>query len=119
MFEDRRKGRDLAKITSYAYIIMGILLLIVTISLNSDMGALALSQRGAAISDLAFGVILYFIFGAIIYFLSTRYDNDEILWKTYIAIAVLNFIIIGFSMIILIFSLLLVISGNDIRKELL
>ena len=119
MFEDRRKGRDLAKITSYAYVIMGILLLIVTISLNSDMGALALTQRGANISDLAFATILYFVFGAIIYFLSTRYENDEVLWKAYIAIAILNFIIIGFSIIILLISLLLGISGNDIRKELI
>lgn len=81
MFENRRKGRDLAKITSYAYVIMGVLLLIVTISLNSDTGALALAQRGANISGLAFGVLLYFIFAAVIYFLSTKYENDEILGK--------------------------------------
>ena len=119
MFENRRKGRDLAKITSYGYVIMGVLLIIVTIALNSNAGTLALAQRGVSIFELGLGSILYFIFAAIIYFLSTRYENDENLWKAYIAIAILNFIIIGVSPIILAFSLLLVISGNDIRKELL
>lgn len=119
MFENRRRGRDLAKITSYAYVIMGVLLILVTIALNSDMGAFALAQRGTTIFELGLGSILYFIFAAIIYFLSTKYENDEILWKAYIAIAILNFIVIGFSIILLVFSLLLVISGDDIRKELI
>jgi hypothetical protein len=119
MFEKRRKGRELAKITSYAYVIMGILLIGVTIALNSDTGTLALAQKGVTILELGLGSILYFIFGAVIYFLSTRYKNDEVLWKAYIAIAILNLIVIGFSIILLVFSLLLVISGNDIRKELI
>lgn len=118
MFEERRRGRELAKVTSYAYVVAGVLLLVVAFALNSDMGAAALAQRGASISDLVFGVIFYFIFAAVIYFLSTKYENDEILWKAYIVIAVLNFIVIGFSILLLVFSLMLVISGNDIREEL-
>lgn len=119
MFEDRRKGRSLTKITSYGYVIIGVLLLIVTFALNNDTGIFALAQRGANIYYLAFGSILYIIFAGIIYFLSTKYENDDILWKIYIVMAILNFIVIGFSIIILIFSLLLVVAANDIRQELI
>ena len=118
MFEERRRGRTLAKITSYAYVIAGILLLVVALALNSDTGAALLAQRGASISDLVFGVIFYFIFAAVIYFLSTRYDNDDVVWKAYIVIAVLNFIVIGFSLLLLAFSVLLVVAANDVREEL-
>lgn len=119
MFEDRRKGRSLAKATSYVYVGMGVLLLISTFALNSDTGIYALAQRGASIYDLAFGSIFYIIFAAIIYFLTTKYENDDALWKIYIVIAILNFIVIGFSIVILIFSLLLIIAANDMRKELI
>ena len=118
MFEYRVKGRNLAKIVSYGYLIIGALLIIVTFALNNNEGALALAQRGTSIMVLIFGDVMYFIFAGIIYFLSTKYENDEMLWKIYIAIAILNFIIIGFSPIILAFSILLVVAGNDIRKEL-
>ena len=118
MFESRRKGRELAKILSYAYVVMGVLLLIITIALNSDAGIAALAQKGVVITYLVFGVIIYFIFGAIIYLLSTRYGNNDILWKAYVAIAILNFIVIGVSVITIAFSLVLIVSGNDIRKEL-
>ena len=118
MFEDRRRGRNLAKIVSYGYLIMGALLIIVTFALNNNEGALALAQRGANIMILIFGDVMYFVFAGIIYFLSTKYENDEMLWKIYIVIAILNFIIIGFSPIILAFSILLAVAGYDIRKEL-
>ena len=118
MIENRPKGRDLAKIVSYGYVIIGILLSIVTISLNSDVGAFALAQRGANIDILIFGTALYFIFAAVIYLLSIKYENDNILWKLYIVIAVLNFIVIGFSIILILFSFALIVSGDDIRKEL-
>ena len=55
MFENRRKGRDLAKIIAYGYVAVGILLSIVTIALNSESGAFALAQRGASIEILIFG----------------------------------------------------------------
>ena len=119
MFENRRKGRDLAKIIAYGYVAVGILLSIVTIALNSESGAFALAQRGASIEILIFGTLLYFIFAAIIYFLSIKYENDEIIWIIYIVIAVLNFIIIGFSPILIVLSFLLIVAGNDIRKELI
>ncbi|WP_407432329.1 hypothetical protein [Methanobrevibacter sp.] len=119
MFENRPQGRNLAKIVSYGYVAMGILLSIVTIGLNSDTGAYALAQRGASIEILIFGVLIYFIFAAAIYLLSIKYENDSTLWKLYIIIAVLNFIIIGFSIILVLFSLLLIIAGADIRKELI
>ena len=118
MFENRSRGRALAKRTSYVYIIFAVLLTAVALMLNSEMGALALAQKGADLTTLFFGIILYVIFAAVIYLLSTKYENDEMLWKIYIAIAILNFIIIGFSPIILAFSILLVVAGNDIRKEL-
>ena len=65
MFENRRKGRDLAKIIAYGYVAVGILLSIVTIALNSESGAFALAQRGGSIEILIFGTSLYFIFGYI------------------------------------------------------
>ncbi|WP_407413117.1 hypothetical protein [Methanobrevibacter sp.] len=104
---------------SYGYVAIGILLLIVTIALNSDTGMLALAQRGANIDMLVFEVSLYFIFAIFIYLLSIKYDNDSILWKLYIVIAILNFIVIGFSIILILFSLLLIVAGDDIRKELI
>ena len=119
MFENRRRGRDLAIITSYGYVVMGILLLAVALALNSDMGIAALAQKGVGISDLFFGVLLYFVFAIVIYLLSTKYENDEVLWKLYIVIAILNIVVIGFSIILLVFSVLLIISGNDIREELI
>lgn len=118
MIENRPRGRNLAKIVSYGYVAIGILLSIVTIALNSDTGMLALAQRGASIDMLVFGVSLYFIFAIIIYLLSVKYENDNILWKLYIVIAILNFIVIGFSIILIFFSLLLIAAGDDIRKEL-
>ena len=118
MFENRSRGRALAKRTSYVYIIFAVLLSIVALMLNSDMGALALAERGANLVTLFLGVILYFIFAAVIYLLSVKYENDETLWKLYIVIAVLNFIVIGFSIILVILSLLLIVAGDDIRKEL-
>ena len=118
MFENRSRGRALAKRTSYVYIIFAILLAAVALMLNSEMGALALAQRGADLTTLFFGIILYVIFAAVIYLLSTKYENDEILWKLYIVIAVLNFIVIGFSIILILLSLLLIVAGDDIRKEL-
>lgn len=119
MFEDRKKGRELSKIVSYGYIIMGILLIIVTFFLNNETGAIALAERGANIVYLGLGSVLYFIFGAVVYYLSINYDDDDVLWKALIAIAILNFVIIGFSPILLAFSLVLVIAANDIRKELI
>ena len=118
MFENRSRGRALAKRTSYVYIIIAILLSIVGIMLNSEMGALALAQRGANLDTFFLGIALYIIFAAVIYLLSTKYENDEILWKLYIVIAVLNFIVIGFSIILIVLSLLLIVAGDDIRKEL-
>ena len=118
MFENRPRGRDLAKIISYGYVAVGILLALVTIALNSDMGTLALAQRGIDFSLLIFGTALYFVFAAAIYLLSTKYENDSTLWKIYIVIVVLNFIIIGFNLILILFSLLLLAAGNDIREEL-
>lgn len=118
MFENRSRGRALAKRTSYVYIIFAILLTAVALMLNSEMGALALAQRGADLTTLFFGIILYVIFAVVIYLLSTKYENDEILWKLYIVIAVLNFIVIGFSIILIVLSLLLIVAGDDIRKEL-
>ncbi len=118
MFENRPQGRNLAKIISYGYVAMGILLSIVTIGLNSDTGAYALAQRGTSIETLIFGVLLYFIFAAVIYLLSIKYENDSTLWKLYIIIAALNLIIIGFSIILVLFSFLLIVAGADIRKEL-
>ena len=119
MIENRPRGRNLAKITSYGYVAIGILLSIVTIALNSDTGIFALAQRGASIDMLVFGVLLYFIFAIAIYLLSVKYDNDNILWKLYIVIAILNFLVIGISIILILFSLLLIVAGNDIRKELI
>ena len=119
MFENRPRGRNLAKIVSYGYVIIGILLAIVTVALNSDTGALALAERGASLDILVLGVLLYFIFAAAIYLLSVKYENDSVLWKLYIVIAVLNFIIIGFSPILVLFSFLLIVAGDDIRKELI
>ena len=81
MFENRQKGRNLAKIVSYGYLIIGALLIIVTFALNNNEGALALAQRGTSIVVLIFGDVMYFIFAGIIYFLSTKYENDEMLWK--------------------------------------
>ena len=118
MLENRPIGRKLAKIVSYGYVIIGILLAIVTIALNSDTGIVALAERGVGLEILVFGVVLYFIFAAAIYLLSIKYENDSALWKLYIVIAVLNFIIIGFNLILLLFSFLLIVAGNDIRKRL-
>ena len=118
MIENRPRGRNLAKIISYGYVAMGILLSIVTIALNSDTGLLALAQKGASIDMLVFGVLLDFIFAIAIYLLSVKYENDNILWKLYIVIAILNFIVIGFSIILVLFSFLLIVAGDDIRKEL-
>ena len=91
----------MAKKTSYVYIIFAILLTIVALMLNSDMGALALAERGTNLNAFIFGITLYIIFAAVIYLLSAKFENDEILWKLYIVIAVLNFVIIGFSIILL------------------
>ena len=118
MFENRSRGRDLAKKTSYVYIIFAILLTIVALMLNSDMGALALAERGTNLNAFIFGITLYIIFAAVIYLLSAKFENDEILWKLYIVIAVFNFVIIGFSIILVVLSLLLIVAGDDIRKEL-
>lgn len=118
MFEDRRRGRNLAKIISYGYIIVGIIMLILAFMLNNNAGTIALAQRGASIIDLFAGTILYFIIGFILYYLSTKYENDNMLWKLYIAIVIITLLFLGFGPVLLAFALLLVISANDIRKEL-
>lgn len=119
MFENRPRGRDLAKRTSYIYIILAVLAFIIMIAFNSSMGAMVLAERGANILTVLIGAIFYLIFAVAIYIISTRYDNDEMTWKLYVVIAVLNFIVIGFSILILILSILLVVSANDIRNELI
>lgn len=118
MFEDRRRGRDLARIVSYGYFIIGIIVLILTFVLNSDAGAVALAQRGASIINLFAGTILYFIIGFVLYYLSTKYENDDMLWKLYIIIVIVTLLFLGFGPILLAFALLLVVSAYDIRKEL-
>ncbi len=109
----------MAKRTSYIYIILAVLAFIIMFAFNSSTGAMVLAERGASILTLVIGAAFYLIFAAVIYFISTRYDNDETAWKLYVVIAVLNFIVIGFSILILILSILLVVSANDIRNELI
>lgn len=119
MFENRPRGRDLAKKTSYIYIILAVLAFIIMIAFNSSTGAMALAERGASILTLVIGLAFYLIFAAAIYLISTKYDNDDMAWKLYIVIAVLNFVVIGFSILILVLSILLVVSAKDIRNELI
>ena len=119
MLENRPRGRALAKRTSYIYIILAVLAFIIMFAFNSSTSAMVLAERGASILTLVIGAIFYLIFAAAIYLISTRYDNDEMTWKLYVVIAVLNFIVIGFSFLILLLSVLLVVSANDIRNELI
>lgn len=118
MFENRPRGRELAKKTSYIYIILAVLAFIIMIAFNSSIGTMALAERGASLLTLAIGTAFYLIFAAAIYLISTRYENDDMTWKLYVVIAVWNFIVIGFSIPILVLSILLVVSANDIRNEL-
>lgn len=118
MLENRPRGRNLAKIVSYGYVIVGIILAIVAFALNSNAGLIELANQGLSLELLLSGVLIYFIFAIVIYLLSAKFKNDSLLWKLYILIALLNLIVIGFSIILIIFSLLLIASADDIRKEL-
>ena len=119
MAENRPSGRRLGKIASYLYAAMGILMAIVTLCLNNPEGSFALIQRGTSIELLAFAIVIYFILAAATYLLSTRYENDDALWKTYVAIVIVNIIVVGFNIISIIFSILVAVAAYDIRKELI
>ena len=104
MFENRIRGAQLAKRVSYAYLIFAIILIIAGLVLEG-YGVLLISG------------IFYMIMFIAIYLLSTRYGEYKHTWILLIICAIIS-IIVTHGMLAIAFAILLLVSANDMRKEL-
>ena len=104
MFENRIRGAQLAKRVSYAYLIFAIILIIAGLVLEG-YGVLLISG------------IFYMIMFIAVYLLSTRYDENKNTWILLIICAIIT-IIATHGMLAIAFAILLLVSANDMRKEL-
>ncbi|WP_458456789.1 hypothetical protein [Methanobrevibacter sp.] len=105
MFENRRRGKDLAKVIGYFYLLLAIFFIIALFIIPEYTTLLLIS------------IAFYFIMFLVLYFITTKYDNDSVTW---IIIAVTGFLVFIWTLNILgagLFILSLV-AANDIRKEL-
>ena len=104
MFENRIRGAQLAKRVSYAYLIFAIILIIAGLVLGG-YGVLLISG------------IFYIIMFIVVYFLSTKYGENKNTWILLIICAIIT-IIATHGMLAIAFAILLLVSANDMRKEL-
>ena len=104
MFENRIRGAQLAKRVSYVYLIFAIILIIAGLVLEG-YGVLLISG------------IFYMIMFIAIYLLSTRYGEYKHTWILLIICAIIS-IIVTHGMLAIAFAILLLVSANDMRKEL-
>lgn len=104
LFENRIRGAQLAKRVSYAYLIFAIILLIAGLVL-----------KGGEV--LLFSGIFYITMFIAVYLLSTKYSEYKYAWILLIICAVIS-IIITRGMLAIAFAILLLVSANDMRKEL-
>ena len=105
MFENRIKGAQLAKRVSYVYLIFAIILLVAGFALNGYSDRFIISG------------IFYIIMFIVVYFLSTKYGENKNTWILLIICAIIT-IIATHGMLAIAFAILLLVSANDMRKEL-
>ena len=103
MFENRVKGAELAKNVSYLCFVCIVLVIIAAVL--------------AGQSILALNAVFYAIIGIILYFLSTRYSDNSHTWIAIIICGIIT-LIWTLSILGLVIAILLVVAGNDMRKEL-
>ncbi|MBE6490278.1 MAG: hypothetical protein E7Z83_05410 [Methanobrevibacter sp.] len=105
MFENRIRGAQLAKRVSYVYLIFAIILLVAGFALNGYSDRFIISG------------IFYIIMFIVVYFLSTKYGENKNTWILLIICAIIT-IIATHGMLAIAFAILLLVSANDMRKEL-
>lgn len=104
MFENRTKGAHLAKRVSYVYLVFAAILLIA--------GFVLVEYPSFILS----GILCIIMFVAV-YLLSTRYAKNRNTWIFLIICAIIT-VIVNQKILGIVLALLLLVSANDMRKEL-
>ncbi|WP_407415019.1 hypothetical protein [Methanobrevibacter sp.] len=103
MFENRTKGAQLVKRISYFYLLVAVLVIVATAIFG--------------ISGFSLNIIFYIIMSAVLYLLSTRFQENKNTWIFVVICAIIT-IIWTLSLIGLVLTILLIVAANDMRKEL-
>ncbi|MBE6509185.1 MAG: hypothetical protein E7Z77_07215 [Methanobrevibacter sp.] len=105
MLENRPRGRQLAKRIGYVYLIIAILMIVFLFVIPPYAELIGI--------NFAFYLIMFLV----LYYITTKYENDSVAW---IIIAIIGFLVMIWTfnllgVLLFIFSL---VAANDIRKEL-
>ena len=104
MFENRIRGAQLAKRVSYAYLIFAIILVIAGFAL-------------VGYDVLLISGVFYAIMFVAIYLISTKFGENKHAWILLIVCAIIT-VVVTQGILSIVFAILLLVSANDMRKEL-